>query len=62
MIRRSVGSRDRLVYWDVDHMGRVMHTARIMLIIYYQIELDKLSILGLTCSIVNVCCWLCIRF
>jgi hypothetical protein len=41
MIRRSVGSRDRQVHWDVDRMGRGLRTAQIMLIICYQIELEN---------------------
>jgi hypothetical protein len=44
VIRRSVGSRDHQVCWDVDHMGRDMRTVQITLIICYQTELDKLSI------------------
>jgi hypothetical protein len=44
MIHRSMGSSDHQVHWDTDHMGRGMQTTQIMLIICYQIELDKLSI------------------
>jgi hypothetical protein len=56
VIRRSVGSRDRRVHWDADSMGRGMWTAQILLIICYQIELDKLSIYEtLTCSIPKMC-------
>jgi hypothetical protein len=32
----GVGSKDRPVRWDVDHMGRSLGTARLMLIICYQ--------------------------
>jgi hypothetical protein len=57
VIRRSVGSRDHLVCWDTDHMEIGMQTARITLIICYQMELDKLSIYEtLTCSIPKMCC------
>jgi hypothetical protein len=56
VIHRSVGSRDRRVHWDADSMGRGMWTAQILLIICYQIELDKLSIYEtLTCSIPKMC-------
>jgi hypothetical protein len=44
VIRRSMGSRDHQVHWDVDHIRRGLRTAQITLIICYQIELDKLSI------------------
>jgi hypothetical protein len=58
-----MGSRDRWVRWDVDRMERGMQTAQIMLIVCYQIELDKLSIYEtLTCSIPKMCWWLYIRF
>jgi hypothetical protein len=44
-------------------MGRGLLTAQIMLIIYYQIKLDKLNIYEtLTYSIPKMCCWLCMRF
>jgi hypothetical protein len=36
--------RDRRVRWDVDRMGKGLWTVQIMLIICYQIELDKLNI------------------
>jgi hypothetical protein len=36
-------------------MGRGMRTARIMLIICYKIELDKLSILGLLHAVLTKC-------
>jgi hypothetical protein len=63
MIHRSVGLRDRQVLWDVDRMGRGMWTAQIMLIIYYQIQLDKLNIYEtLMCSIPKMCWCLCMRF
>jgi hypothetical protein len=63
VIRRSVGSRDHLVRWDADHIGRGMLTTQIMLIICYQIELDKLSIYEtLTCGIPKMCYWLYARF
>jgi hypothetical protein len=56
VIHQSVGSRDRLVRWDIDRMGRGMRTTQITLIICYQIELDKLSIYEtLTCSIHKMC-------
>jgi hypothetical protein len=58
--RRVKGS---LVRWDTDHMGSGLRTTQIMLIIRYQIELDKLSIYEtLTCSIPKMCWWLCMRF
>jgi hypothetical protein len=44
VIHRSVGLMDHRVCWDVDRMGRGLQTAKIMLIICYQIELDKLNI------------------
>jgi hypothetical protein len=51
------------VHWDTDRMGRGLQTAQITLIIYYQIELDKLNIYEtLTCSIPKMCWWLCMRF
>jgi hypothetical protein len=63
VIRRSMGLRDRRVHWDADCMGRGMQTAQITLIIYYQIELDKLSIYEtLTYSIPKMCWWICMRF
>jgi hypothetical protein len=63
VIRRSMGSRDHQVCWDIDRMGRGMRAAQIMLMICYQIELDKLSIYEtLMCSIPKLCCWLCMRF
>jgi hypothetical protein len=63
MIHQSIGSRDRRVHLDADHMGRGMRTAQITLIICYQIALDKLSIYEtLTCSILMMCWWLCMRF
>jgi hypothetical protein len=44
-------------------MGRGMQTAQIMLIIYYQIELDKLNIYDtLMCSIPKMCWWHRMRF
>jgi hypothetical protein len=44
-------------------MGRGLRTAQITLIIYYQIELDKLNIYEtLTCSIYKICWWLRKRF
>jgi hypothetical protein len=55
VIRRSVRSRDRLTRWDADHMGRGLQTAQIMLIICYQIKLDKLSILRLLLAISTKC-------
>jgi hypothetical protein len=55
VIHQSMGSSDRGVYWDADRMGRGLRT-QIMLIIYYQIELDKLNIYkALTCSISKMC-------
>jgi hypothetical protein len=63
VIRRSVGSRDHRVHWDANRIGRGMWTAQIILIICYQIELDKLNIYEtLTCSIPKMCWWLCMRF
>jgi hypothetical protein len=63
MILQSVGSKDRRVHWDVDHMGRGMWTTQITLIICYQIELDKLNIYEtLTCSVPKMCYFICIRF
>jgi hypothetical protein len=60
VIRRSVGSRDHRVRWDVEHMGRGLWIIEIMLIICYQFELDKLNIYEtLTCSIPKMCWWLC---
>jgi hypothetical protein len=48
---------------DTDHMGRVLWTAQITLIICYQIELDKLNIFDtLTCIISKMCWWLYMRF
>jgi hypothetical protein len=44
VIHRSMGPRDRLVRWDMDHMERGPLTSQIILIICYQIELNKLSI------------------
>jgi hypothetical protein len=44
MIHRSVGLKDRRVRWDADCMGRGLRTAQIMLVICYQIELDKFNI------------------
>jgi hypothetical protein len=44
VIHRRMGLRDRRVRWDVDCMGRGLRTAKITLIICYQIELDKLNI------------------
>jgi hypothetical protein len=59
---RSMGSRDRRVCWDVDRMGRGPWTAQIMLIICYQIDLDKLNIYEtLTYSIPKMCWWLYMR-
>jgi hypothetical protein len=58
-----MGLRDRRVRWDTDHMGRGMQTTQIMLIICYQIELDKLIIYEtLMCNIPEMCWWLCMRF
>jgi hypothetical protein len=63
MIHRSMGSRDRWVRWDTDHIGRGLQTTQITLIICYQIELDKLNICEtFTCSIPKLCWWLCMRF
>jgi hypothetical protein len=40
------------VHWDTDRIGRGMRTAQIMLIICYQIELEKLNIYEtIRCSI-----------
>jgi hypothetical protein len=51
-----MGSRYHRVCWDADHMERGMQIAQITLIIYYQIELDKLNIyVTLTCSIPKMC-------
>jgi hypothetical protein len=51
VIHRSVGLRDRQVHQDANRMGRGLQTAQIMLIICYQIELDKLNIYeSLTCG------------
>jgi hypothetical protein len=61
MIHRTVGSKDRRVHWDANHMGRGLYIAQITLIIYYQIELDKLNLYEtLMCSIPKMCWWLCI--
>jgi hypothetical protein len=58
-----MGSRDHQMRWDEDYMGRGMQTTQITLIIYYQIELDKLNIYEtLTRSIPKMCWWLCMRF
>jgi hypothetical protein len=63
MIHQSVGSRDHRVRGDADHMGRGLQTTQIMLIICYQIELDKLNIYEtLMCSIPKLCWWLYMRF
>jgi hypothetical protein len=63
VIHQSVGSRDRQVRWDAGCMERGMQTAQVMLIICYQIELDKLNVYEtLTCSIPKMCWWLCMRF
>jgi hypothetical protein len=62
VICQNVGSSDCLVHWDTDRIERGIWTTQITLIICYQIELDKLSILRLTCSIIKMCCWLCTRF
>jgi hypothetical protein len=52
VIHRSVRSRDYQVRWDMNDMGKGMRTTQILLIICYQIELDKLNIYKtLTCSI-----------
>jgi hypothetical protein len=52
MIHQRVGLRDRRVHRDTDCMGRGLRAAQIMLIICYQIELDKLNLYEtLTCSI-----------
>jgi tRNA splicing ligase len=60
VIHRSVGSRDYQVRWDMNDMGKGMRTTQILLIICYQIELDKLNIYKtLTCSIPKMCWWLC---
>jgi hypothetical protein len=57
------GPRDRWVCWDAYCMGRGMRAVQIMLIICYQIELDKLNIYEtLTCNITKMCWWLCMRF
>jgi hypothetical protein len=58
-----MGSRDHRVRWDTDRMERGLWTVQIIVIIYYQIELDKLSIYEtITCSITKMCWWLCMRF
>jgi hypothetical protein len=57
------GVKGSQVCSDTDHMERGLWTAQITLIIYYQIELDKLNIYEtLTCSIPKMCWWLCMRF
>jgi hypothetical protein len=63
MMHQTMGSKDHRVRWDADSIGRGLRTAQITLIIFYQIELDKLnSYETLTCSIPMMCWWLCMRF
>jgi hypothetical protein len=63
MIYQSMGSKDRQVHWDVDYTGRGLQTAQITLIIFYQIELDKLNIHEtLTCGFPKMCWFIYIRF
>jgi hypothetical protein len=63
MIHRSMGLRDHRVRWDMGHMGRDLQTAQIILIICYQIELDKLNIYKTPmCSMPKMWWWLCMRF
>jgi hypothetical protein len=51
-----MGSRDRWVRWGADRIVRGLRTAQITLIIWYQIELDKLNIYEtLTCNIPEMC-------
>jgi hypothetical protein len=62
-----VGLKDRWVHWDADRMGRGMRiaqiTAQIMLIICYQIELDKLNINEtLTYNFPKMCWFMWMRF
>jgi hypothetical protein len=56
VIHQSVGLRDHWMRWDADRMGRGMQTVQIMLIICYQIKLDKLNIYKiLMCNIPKMC-------